>query len=111
MHTAARRWLVFLFRRLGCPSCLWRRAIVDDIAAVAASDNRRLRDCCVADCTIWHPGRPDIFILICFLLGELLLSVGEAIIDTPAPDNSGVVCDLLLLSHAVFSSLLNKADW
>src|SRR5260370_20717878 len=103
MHTLSWHWLVFLLLRSGCPSCLWRRAVVDHIAAVAASDNRRVCDCCrVADRTIWHPGRPDLIILVCLRLNQLLLlSIGQPVVGTGSPDNIGVVCYLFLLScHA-----------
>ena len=75
---------------------------MDHIALVAASDNRRLSGCRVADRTIWHPGRPDLIILVCLRLNQLLLlPVGQPVIRTGTLDNIGVICNLLWLScHA-----------
>src|SRR6266699_6508216 len=98
MLAAAWRWLVFLLLRSGCPPCLWRRAGVEHIPAVATSHHRRVCGWCrVADRATWHWRRPDFFILVCFRLNQLLLlPVGQPVVGTGTPDNRAVVGDLFL---------------
>src|SRR5438874_7426639 len=97
MYAAALPWCFFLILSWYVACLLWR-AGVDDISAVATSDNWRLRGCGrVFDRAVRYTWRPFIIVNIWLLL--LQLSVGEAVIGTAAAN----IClrgYLLLRSHA-----------
>jgi hypothetical protein len=97
MHTPFLPWCFFLILSWHMACLLWR-AGVDDISAVAASDNWRLRGCgCVFDRAVRDTWWPLVIVNIWLLL--LQLSVREPVIGTAAAD----IClrgYLLLWSHA-----------